>query len=114
VPRSSRSTRFRTINVDAVADLLTDHMTQAGFPPGRIARAQALWGDFQDVRSPGTCKPQVLAAAVEYALSKLESGNGVTQAKVAHRYGVAKGSVSHRYGEIRSLLALVPSDPRYS
>jgi len=98
---------------DVVAELLAQHMGQAGFSRARIARAQALWDDFQSTREPRVSKPEVLAAAIEYALGKLDSVNGVTQAVIARRYGVAAGSVSQRYGEIRAALELVPSDPRY-
>lgn len=101
-------------DADAVATLLAEHMARAGFSRARIARAQALWGDFQSEYEPRVNKPEVLAAAVEYALAKLEPTSGVTQAVVARRYGVAAGSVSQRYGEIRTALSLVPSDPRYS
>ena len=58
-------------------------------------------------------KPEVIAAAVHYAIALVLGDRGVTQASIARRYGVAPGSVSTRYADIRDTLALRPGDPRY-
>lgn len=98
---------------DQVARLLAARMREAGWTHELVARAQALWVDFCDGRELRLKKPEVYAAAIEYAIAKVDEKN-VTQAELARRYGVAAGSISSRYGEIRSSLALVPGDPRYS
>jgi tetratricopeptide (TPR) repeat protein len=104
----------RVANRDPVARLLASAMPQAGFSPEHVHRAQALWDDFHGRRAPRVAKPAVYAAAIEYAIAKVHNVRGVTQAELGHRYGVAPATISSRYAEIRSALALVPGDPRYS
>ncbi len=99
---------------EQVLRLLQDRMPAAGFSAIHIERAQALWSDFCGGRRVRVTKPAVYAAAVEYAIAKLECVAHVTQAELARRYGVAPRSISTRYDEIRSALALVPGDPRYA
>jgi Flp pilus assembly protein TadD len=89
-------------------------MREAGFSPGQVASARALWTDFHDGRRPRVTKPEVYAAAVEYAIALVHGLHGVTKASVARRYGVAPGSLTTRYGEIRDALELTPGDPRYA
>jgi Flp pilus assembly protein TadD len=96
-----------------VHGLLRDRMREAGFTAAHVRRAQALWSAFVDQSDTRVAKPAVYAAAIEYAIAKLDRVQGVTQAQVARRYGVAAGSISSRYGQIRSALELVPNDPRY-
>ncbi len=102
---------------EQVLRLLQDQMPRAGFTPDHVDSAAALWADFCGGRSVRVSKPAVYAAAVEYAIAKLDPKRDravtVTQADVARRYGVATRSISSRYDEIRSVLALVPGDPRY-
>ncbi|MGD8859634.1 MAG: hypothetical protein PVI30_06470 [Myxococcales bacterium] len=97
-----------------VARLITACMPEGGFSNEHVQRAQLLWTDFCGTRELRVSKPAVYAAAIEYAIAKLHSVRGVTQAALARRYGVAPGSISHRYGEIRQTLDLIPGDPRYS
>jgi Flp pilus assembly protein TadD len=98
---------------DAVLALIENSMIGAGEPPARLARARALWSDFCGRRAVRSTKPAVYAAAVEYALAKLDGAEGITQARLARRYGVAARSIGARYDEIRNVLALEPGDPRY-
>lgn len=99
---------------DPVAKLLTTCMPEAGFSPAHVLRAQALWADFCRRRMQRVAKPAVYAAAIEYAIAMVHEVRGVTQAALGRRYHVAPASISSRYAEIRSTLALVPGDPRYS
>lgn len=80
----------------------------------RLKRARSLWTDFCARRSPRVPKPAVYAAAIEYTLAKLESGNPLTQAELARRYNVTPRAIASRHEEIRAALALEPGDPRYS
>jgi len=89
-------------------------MREAGFSARQVASARALWADFRQCGQPRIQKPEVFAAAVEYAIALLHGVDGVTQAAVAKRYGVAVGSISSRYGQIRETLDLEPGDPRYA
>lgn len=80
----------------------------------RLQRARSLWNDFCARRSPRVPKPAVYAAAIEYTLAKLETGNPLTQAELARRYHVTPRAIASRHEEIRAALALEPGDPRYS
>lgn len=98
---------------DAVLALIENSMLSAGESTQRLARARALWSDFCGRRAVRSTKPAVYAAAVEYALAKLDGSANVTQAQLARSYGVAARSIGARYDEIRNVLALEPGDPRY-
>jgi len=88
-------------------------MREAGFSARQVERAKALWSDFRDGRSVRVNKPEVYAAAVEYAIALVHGLHGVTQASIARRYGIAPTTLSTRYGEIKQALSLRPGDPRY-
>lgn len=101
--------------VDAVVvSLLERHLRDAGFTADQVESARALWSDYRDEREPRVKKPEIVAAAVHYAIALVHGVDGVTQASIARTYGVAARSVSSRYGDIRSTLALQPGDPRYN
>jgi Flp pilus assembly protein TadD len=101
--------------LDAVVRLLAARMPEAGFAREHVLRAHALWNDYCSIATPSRiAKLDLYAAAIEYALAQIDGVPGVTQAALARRYRVSAGSISSRYAEIRSTLALVPKDPRYS
>ena len=89
-------------------------MREAGFSPGQVERARALWTDFRDGRPVRSHKPEGYAAAVEYAIALVQGLHGVTQASIAKRYGVGNSTLRNRYAEIREALSLEPGDPRYA
>lgn len=89
-------------------------MREAGFSPGQVDRAKTLWADFRDGRSLRIMKPEVYAAAVEYAIALVHGLHGVTQASIARRYGIGRTTLTSRYAEIREALSLEPGDPRYA
>lgn len=99
---------------DEVMQLLQKNMDKAGFSPLQIDRAKVLWADVQLRCRPRVVKPEVCAAALEYAIAFIHRRPGHTQASIARRYGVAPTSVSTRYGQMRDALALRPGDPRYA
>jgi tetratricopeptide (TPR) repeat protein len=100
---------------DEVVLALERGMREAGFSAGQVERALALWTDFHDGRSIRVVKPEVYAAAIEYAIALVNDMHGlVTKASVARRYGVARQSLSTRFDQIRDALALEPGDPRYA
>ena len=98
----------------AVRETFEREMRAAGFSAQQVERAKDLWRDFRNRREVRVGKPEVFAAAVEYAIALIHSRRGATQAKIARRYGIAATSLSSRYGEIRDTLALRPGDPRYA
>ena len=100
--------------VDRVAETVQLKMGEAGFSREEIERATQLWSDMQAHCELRVTKPEVLAAALEYAIAVVERRPGCTQAEVARRYGVAPTSVSARFAQIRNALALRPGDPRYA
>jgi tetratricopeptide (TPR) repeat protein len=99
---------------DRVAETVQLKMSEAGFSRAEIERATQLWSDMQAHCELRVTKPEVLAAALEYAIAVVEQRPGCTQAEVARRYGVAPTSVSARFAQIRNALALRPGDPRYA
>lgn len=99
---------------DEVMQLVQSKMDEAGFPPIQIERAKILWADVQLRCRLRVVKPEVCAAALEYAIAFIHRRPGNTQAAIARRYGVAPTSVSTRYGQMRDGLALRPGDPRYA
>jgi hypothetical protein len=99
---------------DRVAETVQRKMSEAGFSRAQIERATQLWSDMQSQCAIRVTKPEVLAAALEYAITVVDRRPGCTQAEVARRYGVAPASVSARFAQIRNALALRPGDPRYA
>jgi len=111
--RGSAALRNRERAADPVLGLLAERMPAAGFSHEHLRRAQALWSDFSTRRGLRAARPEVYAAAIEYAMAVVHDSQGITRAAVGRRYGVTPGSISNRYGEIRSVLGLLPGDPRY-
>jgi tetratricopeptide (TPR) repeat protein len=99
---------------DRVAETVQIKMGEAGFSRAEIEQATQLWLDMQARCEIRITKPEVLAAALEYAIAVVERRPGCTQAEIARRYGVAPTSVSARFAQIRNALALRPGDPRYA
>ncbi len=97
----------------AVRGAFEREMSAAGFTRRQIEGARALWEDFNECRATRARKPEVYAAAVEYAIAMLDPSRRTTQLEVARRYGIAPGTLRTRYGELRDTLALLPDDPRY-
>jgi len=97
-----------------VLRVLSSGMSSGGAPQALIGRAERLWWDYR-ARRPElrVSKPQVHAAALEYAVSILHGLSGVTQSGVAKRYGVSSTALSSRYTDIRVTLELIIGDPRY-
>lgn len=99
---------------DPVVETVQQKMGEAGYTRNEIERATQLWSDMQAHCALRVTKPEVLAAALEYAIAVVERRSDCTQAEVARRYGVAPTSVSARFAQIRNALALRPGDPRYA
>lgn len=113
-PAAKAKAKVRRPQADLVVETLQTKMREAGFSRTEIDRARQLWDDMQDRCVLRVTKPEVLAAALEYAIGVVERRAGCTQADVARRYGVAPTSVSARFAQIRNALALRPGDPRYA
>ncbi len=99
---------------DPVLPIIADAMREGGFTREHVARARRLWTDYRQARgSWELLKPDVCAAALEYAIARLHGLDGVTRASVARRYGVSASAIADRFDDMQVVLALRPADPRY-
>ncbi len=89
-------------------------MHAGGAPPALLSRAEKVWRDYR-ARRPRVrvAKPEVHAAALEYAVSVMHGITGVTQNGVAKRYGISSTALASRYTDMRAALELTVGDPRY-
>jgi tetratricopeptide (TPR) repeat protein len=89
-------------------------MQSGGAPPALLSRAEKVWRDYR-ARRPRVrvAKPEVHAAALEYAVSVMHGITGVTQTGVAKRYGISSTALASRYTDMRAALELTIGDPRY-
>jgi tetratricopeptide (TPR) repeat protein len=101
-------------STDPVLPIIADAMREGGFTREHVARARRLWADYRETRgSWELLKPDVCAAALEYAIARLHGLDGVTRASVARRYGVSASAIADRFDDMQVVLALRPADPRY-
>jgi tetratricopeptide (TPR) repeat protein len=89
-------------------------MQAGGAPPALLSRAEKVWRDYR-ARRPRVrvAKPEVHAAALEYAVSVMHGITGITQTGVAKRYGISSTALASRYTDMRAALELTIGDPRY-
>jgi tetratricopeptide (TPR) repeat protein len=93
---------------------LAEGLLAGGAPEVLKGRAELVWRDYRNQRpNVRVGKPEVHAAALEYAVSIMHGITGVTQSGLAKRYGVSSTAVASRYTDIRTTLALEVGDPRY-
>jgi hypothetical protein len=118
VAREVADAALRSADLDPVLALLETHKQAQADAAQHLERARTLWNDFCARRSQRARarvpKPATYAAAIEYTLSKLAGGTGVTQAELARRYNVTTRAIASRHEEIRATLELEPGDTRYS
>ncbi len=108
------SARHASASQDAVELAIALGMTEAEASQADIARAQALWAAFRADGRPRVQKPEVLAAAVDYALACVVDGHRLDRLRFAEHYGVSTSALSARLRQLVSCLDLVESDPRFS
>jgi tetratricopeptide (TPR) repeat protein len=96
-----------------VERLLAHSLALSGRAPADMDRARSLWRDYARRAQPVQGRAAVLAAAVEYALARID-GLPLRQKDVAVRHGISIDSLKTRYAAMRMLLALTPNDPRYA
>jgi tetratricopeptide (TPR) repeat protein len=112
-PRHSR-TESAPENDRDVLRALERGMQASGAPAALLSRAEKVWRDYR-ARRPRVrvAKPEVHAAALEYAVSVMHGITGVTQTGIAKRYGISSTALASRYTDMRSALELKVGDPRY-
>ncbi len=115
VNRVEQSRRTRSQEIDReVIRALERGIEASGAPYVLLSRAELVWRDYRERRPAARIgKPEVHAAALDYAVSLMHGMTGVTQSAVAKRYGVSSAAVSARYSDLRTTLALEVGDPRY-
>jgi Flp pilus assembly protein TadD len=112
--RDPRHREGKAENDRDVLRALEQGMQAGGAPPALLSRAEKVWRDYR-ARRPRVrvTKPEVHAAALEYAVSVMHGITGVTQIGIAKRYGISSTALASRYTDIRSALELKVGDPRY-
>ncbi|NOY94454.1 MAG: tetratricopeptide repeat protein [Deltaproteobacteria bacterium] len=106
--------RVTSDSADPVERAIAWGMTLAEASPRDIARAQSLWTAFRAQGPARVRKPEVLAAAVDYALACVVDGHRIERLRFAEHYGVSTSALSARVRQLVSSLGLVESDPRFS
>jgi len=103
--------------VQAVEDLLAFNMEQGHYWRAQIDNAVALWREYSSrAQKKGKIriyKPEVWAAAVEYAIARID-GEPVSQPELAEINMVSVGSVAGRFKAIWSSLGLMERDRRFT
>jgi hypothetical protein len=94
-------------------------MQKQGCRPRQILAALHLWIDFLETLSPddnrrAEQRPRPWAAAVVYAVGRIDGAPWAVQAEVAKRFGISAATLSRRFVQLRQGLALEVGDPRYS
>jgi tetratricopeptide (TPR) repeat protein len=97
-----------------VETLLRDRMPEEGFHTDQIDSAIRLWRDYAHRVQLKYSSPSAWAAAVEYAVSRVDGDDKVTQKHVAEKYGTSVSSVSTRFKRIWLTLGAKEFDTRYS
>lgn len=98
--------------LDEVEKLFIKNMRKGDYHPEQIQNARKLWQDYKVVREVSVRKPATWAAAVEYAMSRIELA-GASQTKVGKRYGVSPGTISSKYQDLFDALNVQVFDTRY-
>lgn len=107
------ATKAATERVESVSALLAKSMKSAGVSNERVAAAMTLWRDYVGAERVRVTKPEVCAAAVEYAILHIRGEAGDAEASLAKRYGVTPRSMQDRFAKLCDALQLAPHDPRY-
>jgi tetratricopeptide (TPR) repeat protein len=95
---------------NAVSGMTAGMLGLHGYSREKARRAASIWNHFCALRKPTGRKPEIWAAALEYAVTR--SGPHFTQDQLAEEYGVSATQLGEHY---RLLAATVdvesPSDP---
>lgn len=97
-----------------VARRVMEDLNRRGFDDRQVAGAVRLWADYCRQAQPALRKTDVWAAAVIYAMARLEAEQQISQHELAVQYKVAASSISSNFRSICRTLNLVAFDRRYS
>lgn len=95
---------------NAVSGMTAGMLGLHGYTREKARRAAAVWNHFCAVRKPSGRKPEIWAAALEYAVTR--NGPHFTQEQLAEEYGVSSTQMGEHYRLLASTVDLdEPSDP---
>ena len=77
-------------------------------------RARDLWRHYLEARTPRIRNAREHAAAVEFAIARLDFVDGCARDQVARRYRVEAPAVARVYSDLVEILDVAVFDPRYS
>jgi len=97
-----------------VKKIVREDLRKEGYSREVIENGESLWDDYASSFGIKGRDPKVWAAAIEYAIARLEFKDGVTQAKIAAKYGISKASIGNKYKALCDDLELCAFDERYS
>jgi hypothetical protein len=80
----------------------------------QITNARRMWRDLRRTLDAPEAAPGTWAAAVEYAIVRIDFVEGISQAAIARRYGVSARQVASSFARIQDTLDLLPFDTRYA
>jgi tetratricopeptide (TPR) repeat protein len=111
--------RAPTAGEDKVRATLLDALTERGCRPRQLLAALHLWSDFVEAlperERAGIEKRSVTwAAAVVYAIGRLDGAPWGKQREAAKDFRIGPASLSRCFSRIRRALAIEVGDPRYS
>lgn len=101
----------KTTRIESMFD---QKMQELGYDHTQREKAKKLWRDFLRKRKLKIRKPEVWAAAIHYAISRLEFHIEENQNFLAEVYGVSKKSISLAFQDICATVRLRLYDQRYS
>ncbi|MCX7780652.1 MAG: hypothetical protein N2491_07030 [Negativicutes bacterium] len=88
-------------------------MRHFGFSRHDIELAQRLWHDYSQISATKVRRPEIWAAAVVSAYSRINYPRGLSAAQLAADYGISGQSIYSNRKKIASALKLSAFDPRY-
>jgi len=108
----------RTAGESKVRTIVIEAMTERGMRPRQILAALHLWSDYFEILSATKQTrmeqhTQSWAAAVVYAIGRLDGETWAVQEEVAKSLDVSKATLSRRFGRLRQALTIEVGDPRY-
>lgn len=80
---------------NAVPGIAAGMLGLHGFSPEKARRASSIWSHFCGVGKPSGRKPEIWAAALEYAVTR--NGPHFTQEQLAEEYGVSAKQLGEHY-----------------
>ena len=102
----------------SVRAILLDAMREQGCRPRQILAALHLWSDFLESLPAGDRARverhgQSWAAAVLYAVGRLDRAPWAVQSNLAGSFAISPATLSRRFSRLRRTLAIEVGDPRY-